>query len=73
MRGGQRTAIPSAVAEAMRASRSGESALLLLEVIDKLVVHKVVALAASIHGVVQASTDADVFEAAGFETGRSIC
>lgn len=49
----------------MRTSRSGESALLLLDVIERLVNEKIVyavvgALAAAIHGAVRASLDADV-------------
>ncbi len=49
----------------MRATRGGESALLLLDVVESLVAHKIDyavigALAASIHGVVRASMDADV-------------
>jgi hypothetical protein len=49
----------------MSAQRSGESALLLLDVIDHLqranVQYAVVgAMAASVHGVVRASMDADV-------------
>src|SRR6202011_361980 len=77
-----------AATEAMRTSRSGESALLLLDVVDFLVRRNVDyavigALAASVHGVVRASMDADVllsvdaqevkhlesvFKAAGFST-----
>jgi hypothetical protein len=72
----------------MRTSRSGESALLLVDVVDFLVTRNVEyavigALAASVHGVVRASMDADVllsvdaqevkhleslFKAAGFRT-----
>lgn len=49
----------------MRTSRSGESALLLLDAVDVLVASKIEyavigALAASIHGAVRASMDADV-------------
>jgi hypothetical protein len=49
----------------MRASRSGESALLLVEVVEFLVTQNVQyavvgALAASVHGAVRASLDADV-------------
>jgi hypothetical protein len=49
----------------MRAQRSGESALLLLDVIDFLNREKVSyavvrAMAASVHGIVRASMDADV-------------
>ena len=49
----------------MRATRSGESALLLLDVVDLLsdqnIDHAVVgALAASIHGAMRASMDADM-------------
>lgn len=54
----------------MRTTRSGESALLLLDVIDLLtgqnIEYAVVgALAASIHGVVRASMDADVVLSVG--------
>ena len=54
----------------MRATRSGESALLLLDVIDLLadqsIEYAVVgALAASIHGAVRASMDADVVLSVG--------
>ncbi|MGH8210999.1 MAG: hypothetical protein ACREU6_15680 [Steroidobacteraceae bacterium] len=54
-----------AATEAMRPSRSGESALLLLDVVDFLITQNVEyavigALAASVHGVVRASMDADV-------------
>src|SRR5437879_12477899 len=49
----------------MRTTRSGESALLLLDVIDLLASQKIEyavigALAASVHGAVRASMDADV-------------
>lgn len=49
----------------MRTTRSGESALLLLDVIELLASHKteyavIGALAASVHGAVRASMDADV-------------
>jgi hypothetical protein len=49
----------------MRTNRSGESALLLLDVVDLLAVQKIEyavigALAASVHGAVRASMDADV-------------
>lgn len=49
----------------MRTTRSGESALLLLDAVDVLVAQKidyavVGAIAASIHGAVRASMDADV-------------
>jgi len=49
----------------MRTTRSGESALLLLDAVNVLVAHKinyavVGAIAASIHGAVRASMDADV-------------
>jgi hypothetical protein len=48
----------------MRAGRSGESALLLLDVVEILVARKIAyavvgALAASVHGAVRASMDAD--------------
>ena len=54
----------------MRTTRSGESALLLLDVIDLLsagnIEYAVIgALAASIHGAVRASMDADVVLSAG--------
>lgn len=72
----------------MRTTRSGESALLLLDAVDVLVAHQinyavVGAIAASVHGAVRASMDADVvlsmaiqqakeleqaFKAAGFST-----
>ena len=72
----------------MRASKTGESALLLLDVVDLLAAQKIEyavigALAASIHGAVRASMDADIvlsvgmpemenldrlFKAAGFHT-----
>jgi hypothetical protein len=50
----------------MRTTRSGESALLLLDAIDVLGAQKIEyavvgALAASVHGVVRASMDADVW------------
>jgi hypothetical protein len=49
----------------MRTTRPGESALLLLDVVDLLIGQKIEyavigALAASIHGAVRASMDADV-------------
>lgn len=49
----------------MRTTRSGESALLLLDAVDVLVANKIEyavvgAIAASIHGAVRASMDADV-------------
>ena len=49
----------------MRTSRSGESALLLIDVVDSLVTQNleyavIGALAASVHGAVRASMDADV-------------
>ena len=61
----------------MRTSRSGESALLLLDVVDKLLAQKVDyavigALAASIHGVVRASLDADVLLSVGVQEGKSL-
>jgi hypothetical protein len=61
----------------MRASRSGESALLLLDVVDTLVAQKVDyavigALAASIHGVVRASMDADVLLSVGVHAARNL-
>src|SRR5204862_6333270 len=50
---------------AMGTTRSGESALLLLDIVDLLASHKIEyavigALAASVHGAVRASMDADV-------------
>jgi hypothetical protein len=64
----------------MRADRSGQSALLLLDVVDFLVARNVEyavigALAASVHGAVRASMDADVLlsvesrEAKSLESG----
>jgi hypothetical protein len=75
----------------MRTSRSGESALLLVDVVDLLVAKQIEyavvgAIAASVHGAVRASMDADVvlslaigkasdlersFKAAGFNTALS--
>ncbi|HTY49117.1 MAG TPA: hypothetical protein VMB48_05450 [Steroidobacteraceae bacterium] len=61
----------------MRACGPGESALLLLDVVDVLSARKVRyavigALAASIYGVVRASMDADLLLAAGVQDARSI-
>ena len=61
----------------MRATRSGESALLLLDVIDMLsgqnIDYAVVgALAASIHGAVRASMDADVVLSVGVPQAEGI-
>lgn len=61
----------------MRATRSGESALLLLDVIDLLadqnIDYAVVgALAASIHGAVRASMDADVVLSVGVPQAERI-
>jgi hypothetical protein len=61
----------------MRTSRSGESALLLLDVVDTLVAQKVDyavigALAASIHGVVRASMDADVLLSVGVHEAKNL-
>jgi hypothetical protein len=61
----------------MRTSRSGESALLLLDVVDGLLVRRidyvvVGALAASIHGVVRASMDADVLLSGGMHEVKSL-
>jgi len=61
----------------MRTSRSGESALLLLDVVDSLVAQKVEyavigALAASVHGVVRASMDADVLLSVGAQQARNL-
>lgn len=61
----------------MRATRSGESALLLLDVIDLLadqnIEYAVVgALAASIHGAVRASMDADVVLSVGVPQAEGV-
>jgi hypothetical protein len=61
----------------MRTSRSGESALLLLDVVDLLVTEDVDyavvgALAASVHGVVRASMDADVLLSVGIQEARDL-
>ena len=61
----------------MRATRSGESALLLLDVIDLLadqnIEYAVVgALAASIHGAVRASMDADVLLSVETQRGKNL-
>lgn len=61
----------------MRTSRPGESALLLLDVVDLLAVHKVEyavigALAASIHGAVRASMDADVVLSVGMREAEDL-
>jgi hypothetical protein len=61
----------------MRTSRSGESALLLLDVVDTLVAQKVDyavigALAAAIHGVVRASMDADVLLSVGVHEAKNL-
>ena len=61
----------------MRTSRSGESALLLLDVVDLLTDRKVDyavigALAASVHGVVRASMDADVLLSVGVREAESL-
>jgi hypothetical protein len=64
-------------AEAMRTSRPGESALLVLNVVDLLGTQKVGyavigALAASIHGVVRASMDADVLLSVGTQETNNL-
>jgi hypothetical protein len=61
----------------MRTSRSGESALLLLDVVDFLVTQNVEyavigALAASVHGVVRASMDADVLLSVGTHEAKQL-
>jgi hypothetical protein len=61
----------------MRTSRSGESALLLLDAVDLLVARKIDyavigALAASIHGVVRASMDADVLLSVGTQEAKNL-
>jgi hypothetical protein len=61
----------------MRTNRSGESALLLLDVVDLLIARKVEyavigALAASIHGAVRASMDADVVLSVGMEEAENL-
>jgi hypothetical protein len=61
----------------MRTTRSGESALLLLDAIDVLGAQKVEyaivgALAASVHGVVRASMDADVVLSIGVSQAAAL-
>ena len=61
----------------MRATRPGESALLLLDVIDLLASHQIEyavigALAASVHGAVRASMDADVVLSAGLAEAKNL-
>jgi hypothetical protein len=61
----------------MRATRSGESALLLLDVIEVLksagVSYAVIgAMAASVYGAVRASMDADAVLSAGLRTGAEL-
>jgi predicted nucleotidyltransferase len=61
----------------MRTSRSGQSALLLLDVVDVLASHKVEyavigALAASIHGAVRASMDADAVLSLGLHEAGAL-
>jgi hypothetical protein len=61
----------------MRTSRSGESALLLLDVVDLLTGEKVDyavigALAASVHGAVRASMDADVVLSGGMRVAKAL-
>src|SRR5439155_10739223 len=65
VRGWPEGADPPNATAAMRTTRSGESALLVLDVIDHLASQKIEyavigALAASVHGAVRASMDADV-------------
>jgi len=61
----------------MRTSRAGESALLLLDVVDRLVAEKIQyavigALAASVHGAVRASLDADVVVSIGIQQATDL-
>ncbi len=61
----------------MRTSRPGESALLLLDVIDVLASHSITyavvgALAASVHGAVRASMDADVVLSLGLPDAKNL-
>ena len=61
----------------MRTTRSGESALLLLDVVDLLIAQKVDyavigALAASVYGAVRASMDADVLLSVGAQEARNL-
>ncbi len=61
----------------MRTSRPGESALLLLDVVDLLTAEKVGyavigALAASVHGAVRASMDADAVLSIGMREARDL-
>jgi predicted nucleotidyltransferase len=61
----------------MRTSRAGESALLLLDVTDRLAAHKISyavigALAASVHGAVRASMDADVVVSVGIHEAGNL-
>jgi hypothetical protein len=61
----------------MRTNRSGESALLLLDVVDLLTGQKIEyavigALAASIHGAVRASMDADVVLSTGMREAEAL-
>ncbi len=61
----------------MRTTGSGESALLLLDVVDLLVEQKIGyavigALAASIHGAVRASMDADLLLSVGMREAKSL-
>ncbi len=77
MRGRPQSTRSSNAAAAMRATRPGESALLLLDVADCLESHKVEyavvgALAASIYGAVRASLDADVVVSIGLSEAEGI-
>lgn len=61
----------------MRTTRSGQSALLLLDVVDVLVAQKIGyavigALAASIHGAVRASMDADAILSLGMQQAAGL-
>jgi hypothetical protein len=61
----------------MRTNRSGESALLLLDVVDLLTGEKVAyavigAMAASVHGAVRASMDADVVLSVGMREAENL-
>jgi hypothetical protein len=61
----------------MRTNRSGESALLLLDVVDLLTREKVEyavigALAASVHGAVRASMDADAVLSVGMRQAEDL-
>jgi predicted nucleotidyltransferase len=61
----------------MRTTKSGESTLLLLDVAESLLARKVGyavvgALAASVHGAVRASLDADVLLSVGLQEAKSL-